>query len=298
MPIPLDVQGRARLSLMAGAVIISFAPVFVKLSGVGPASAGVYRLVFGGLALGLAALAAGRTGLLGGRRLGVALGAALLFALDLFFWHRSILHVGPGLATVLANFQVFVLAAIGMFLLRERPGARFFAAAAMAMAGVFLLVGGDWRTLGGDYRLGVVEGLIAAVFYGSYLAALRRVQTGHGYADQVAGIAAVSLLSAVPMAAILLVQGESLAIPDGGSLLVLLTYGVLCQGGGWLLISRGLPHVPVAVGGLIILLQPTLSFAWDALFFGRPVRVTDLVGAALALAAIHLGSRGGVKTRP
>ncbi len=291
--------GGGRLSILAGAVIISFAPVFVKISGVGPASAGVYRLVFGGLALAAFALlgrTAGAPSLPGRGRLGLAMAAAVLFALDLILWHRSIHQVGPGLATVLANFQVFVLAVIGMVFLRERPGPRFFLAAALAMAGIFLLVGADWRHLGPGYRLGVLEGLCAAVFYGGYLAVLRRVQQGHGHSEQVTGIALVSLLSAVPMALMVLQQGESLAIPDGRSLLVLLAYGVLCQGAGWMLISRGLPQVPVAVAGLTILMQPTLSFAWDVLFFGRPLRATDLLGAVLALAAIHLGSRSASKT--
>lgn len=278
-------------SLAVGAVIISFAPVFVKISGVGPATAGVYRLLFGGLALSLVALMTGGSRPPTGRRLGLAALAAVVFALDLAFWHRSIHNVGPGLATVLGNFQVFVLALAGVVLYRERPGLRFFVAVLMALGGVFLLVRADWQSLGPMYRLGVAEGLITALFYGTYLIMLRKVQAGYSHAAQVAGIAAVSLLGVVPMAGVMLLQGESLVIPDLRSGLVLVAYGVLCQGAGWLLISRGLPRVPVSAAGLIILLQPTLSFAWDVLFFGRPLRTTDLAGAALALVAIHLGSR-------
>jgi drug/metabolite transporter (DMT)-like permease len=284
-------SGLTGLPLMAGAVLISFAPVFVRISGVGPATAGFYRLLFGGLALSLAALVGGRLSLPAGGRLGLVLLAAVLFALDLAFWHRSIHHVGPGLATVLGNFQVFVLAIAGILFFRERPGLRFFAAVLMAMLGVFLLVGTDWRSQGFEYRLGVIEGLITAVFYGAYLITLRRVQSSQGHAAQVAGIAAVSLLSVVPMFGVMLLQGESLAIPDLRSGGVLLAYGVLCQGGGWLLISRGLPRVTVSAAGLFILLQPTLSFVWDVLFFARPLRLTDLAGAALALGAIYLGTR-------
>jgi len=43
----------------------------------------------------------------------------------------------------------------------------------------------------------------------------------------------------------------------------------------------------------VLLLQPTLAFTWDVLFFHRPTDVTDVVGAGLALAAIYLGT-----TRP
>ena len=43
--------------------------------------------------------------------------------------------------------------------------------------------------------------------------------------------------------------------------------------------------------GLALLLQPTLSFAWDVLFFDRPMTAIELTGAGIALVAIYLGSR-------
>ena len=43
--------------------------------------------------------------------------------------------------------------------------------------------------------------------------------------------------------------------------------------------------------GLALLLQPTLSFVWDVLFFGRPMQAIEIAGAAIALVAIYLGSR-------
>ena len=43
--------------------------------------------------------------------------------------------------------------------------------------------------------------------------------------------------------------------------------------------------------GLALLLQPTLSFVWDVLFFARPMSATELLGAGIALLAIYVGSR-------
>ena len=45
------------------------------------------------------------------------------------------------------------------------------------------------------------------------------------------------------------------------------------------------------LAGLALLLQPTLSFVWDVLFFGRPMQPIEIAGAAIALFAIYLGSR-------
>src|SRR3546814_5748795 len=43
----------------------------------------------------------------------------VFFAADLWLWHRSILLVGPGLATLLGNAQVFFMALAGVLLSSE-----------------------------------------------------------------------------------------------------------------------------------------------------------------------------------
>jgi len=149
----------------AGAVMISFAAVFVRLADVAPTTSGFYRMLFGSIAL-LALIAVQPRLHRGFARgwLGSTLIAAF-FAADMWFWHRSILFIGPGLATLLANFQVFVLAAIGVLWFRERVGVRFATAIALAAGGLWLLFGQEWSALPPDYRAGVVFGLLTALAY-------------------------------------------------------------------------------------------------------------------------------------
>jgi drug/metabolite transporter (DMT)-like permease len=71
----------------------------------------------------------------------------------------------------------------------------------------------------------------------------------------------------------------------------LLAYGLVSHCLGLLFIASSLPKVSATEAGLALLLQPTLSFIWDVLFFARPMTGTDLAGAAITLAAIYLGSR-------
>ena len=82
-----------------------------------------------------------------------------------------------------------------------------------------------------------------------------------------------------------------MAIPTLADAGWLLGYGLLSHCVGMVLIASSLPRVSTTEAGLALLLQPTLSFIWDALFFARPVTTIELIGAVIALAAIYLGSR-------
>lgn len=282
--------GAALLSLLAGAVLISFSSVMVKLTQVGPTTSAFYRVLFGGLGLSLLVLARRERLWAGWPPLAGALAAGLLFALDLFFWHRSILYVGPGLATILANFQVFIMAGAGVLLLGERPGWRLAAAIPLAVLGLIMVVAQDWLDLGPQYRLGVIFGLVTALSYACYLLVLRWAVRRRPNLGATANVALISLACAGLLALEMARAGESFAIPSPADWGWLLIYGLACHGLGWVLISLGLGRIPASRAGLALLLQPTLSFVWDMLFFARPTTGLEASGAALALGAIYLGS--------
>jgi drug/metabolite transporter (DMT)-like permease len=60
---------------------------------------------------------------------------------------------------------------------------------------------------------------------------------------------------------------------------------------GWSLISTAMRQIPATVAGLVLLLQPALSFVWDVLIFHRPTAVHEVFGVVLILGAIFQGSR-------
>jgi drug/metabolite transporter (DMT)-like permease len=104
-------------------------------------------------------------------------------------------------------------------------------------------------------------------------------------------VAIMSLTVAGILAVSAYVEGVSLAIPTKADAGWLLAYGLLSHCMGMVLIASSLTKVSTTEAGLALLLQPTLSFVWDTLFFARHVTTTELVGAVIALAAIYLGSR-------
>lgn len=282
----------------AGAVMISFAAVFVRLADVAPTTSAFYRMLFGAIAL--LALIGVQPHLHRGFARGWA-GSAMIaafFTADMWFWHRSILFIGPGLSTLLANFQVFVLAGIGVFWFRERVGLRFAAAIALAVVGLWLLFGQHWSDLPPEYRAGVILGLLTALAYSGYILSLRGLQIRQPHTRVEARLAQVTILTGLMLGAINIGEGQGFAIPDTQSLLALIALGVICQVLGWLAITRGMPGLPASLVGLLLLLQPTLSMIWDAAFFGLRLEVLQLFGALLALAGIYLGMRASAQQRP
>ncbi len=289
------------LQLLIGAVMISFSAVFVKLVMVPPTTAAFYRMLFGGAILLVAALIRRERLWSGWRSLSVVAVAAFLFALDLAFWHRSILFVGPGIATLLANFQVFLLAAAGVLLFGEALRWQLSVGVVLAMAGLVMLVGAGWGHLSAGYHLGVGFGLLTAVCYAGYILTLRHSRVAPAGSGHLSNMAQLSLICAAFLAAFVLMEGESFAITRAMDGVWLLAYGVFGQVLGWLLISQSLARVRASQVGLVLLLQPTLAFVWDAVFFGHRFSAVQIAGAMLALVAIYLGSqktgRGGDSDR-
>jgi len=281
----------------AGAVLISFSAVFVKLAHVSATVAGFYRTLFGGAVLLAIALLRRRRIWKGPTCFGLALLCAAFFALDLYFWHRSIHFVGPGLATILANFQVFILALFGMLILRERPSPRILIAIPLALFGLFLLAGVRWNTLAQAYKWGLLLGIAAAGCYAAYILVLRRLQSLPETPAAVSNLMIVSFATAVLLGIYGWHRGEVFAIPDGQSALSLVSYGIVSQVVGWILITGGLPHIRASLAGLLLLLQPSLSFTWDILFFHRPTDFFAALGAGLSLAAIYMGTARGLRKR-
>jgi drug/metabolite transporter (DMT)-like permease len=91
------------------------------------------------------------------------------------------------------------------------------------------------------------------------------------------------------------IQKEGFGIPDLQGWGALLGYGVVSQALAWILITRGFVRLETSVAGLILLLQPALSFVWDVLFFARPTDLLEVFGTFLTFYAIYLGATSRVK---
>jgi drug/metabolite transporter (DMT)-like permease len=276
--------------MVLGAALISTTSIFVRWAHVEPTTSAFYRMAFGGLMLLGLQLVRRQWRVPDAASIGWLLLPALAFGADLMIWHRSIHAVGPGLATLLGNFQVFIMAGVGIVFYRERPGWRFAAGVALALAGLWLLVGAGWEALSPQYRLGVVLGVLTGIAYAVYMLSLRHAQLRRRDLAPERTLCLVSLLCAVMLAVAVAVEGAGFAIPDSQSWLALLGLAVFGQVLGWVLIARAMPQLPASLVGLLLLLQPVLSFVLDVALFARPTAATDWLGLALSLGGIFIAS--------
>jgi drug/metabolite transporter (DMT)-like permease len=276
--------------LLAGAFLISFSSVCVKVADVGPTTAMFYRFLFGFVALGAVALWRKDKIWQGRQPMAWAIAGGVLFSLDLFFWHRSINYVGPGLATILANFQVFSLAVIGIVFMGEKLTWNLVVAIPASLVGLFMILGWDWSVLDATYRLGIIYGLITAASYTVLTLVLRTSQSLFKKLSPSVNMAWVCLIGGVVASVGIRPSGETFSIPNSQTVIALLAYGTLVSGLGWSFISKGLPGMPASRAGLVLILQPTLAFIWDVVFFARPTTVVQGIGAVLTVSAIYLGT--------
>lgn len=288
---------KAGVFVLAGAIMLSFAAIFARLTGMPPTTSGFYRMVFGtlGFAVLLALRPEMRTGWRDNWSGSFLIGA--FFAADIWFWHRAIDYIGPGLSTLLANFQVFALTLVGVLWMRERLGWRFATGLAFAMGGLWLLFGRDWANLPPDYRMGVILGLFTALAYALYLLSLRGFQIRHSHIRPEARLLQSTLCCALILGAANLIEGNSFEIPTWQALAALVALGLVCQVLGWLSITRGMPFLPAGIVGLLLLIQPASSVLWDYLIFGLRLDAWQLTGIALALVGIYFGLRSASRRK-
>ncbi|MGY0505990.1 DMT family transporter [Luteimonas sp. e5] len=284
--------------LLLGAAIIGTNGLMVRFADTPPTVSAFWRMLLSGVLL--AALVQWRHGWqpLSRRAWAWIALPSLAFAADLWMWHRSILIVGPGLSTLLANSQVFFMALAGALFFGERLTLRFISGVLLAFFGLWLLLGADWAQLPAGYRWGVWLGLGTGLMYAAYNVGLKRSQAEAAVGraripvEQVLCLAAFGSALCLGLAGV--AEGTSLAIPSWRSFVILLLLAALGHCLSWILISRSIAVLSVAMVGLLLLLQPLVAYLLDVIVLDQATTPRQWAGLAVTLAGIFVA---GLKTR-
>jgi drug/metabolite transporter (DMT)-like permease len=287
------------LALFAGATAIGFAPLFVRLSELGPSATGFHRLFLAMPVLwiwhGVDAARHGSphsshpsaSSVPRGAWLGFV-AAGLFFAGDLAFWHWSIRLTSVANATLLTNLApVFVtLAAFALY--GERFSPRFLAGMALALVGAAVLMGQS-VTVSMSHLLGDGLGLVTAMFYGAYIVAVGRLRIRY---DTATIMARSGLVTCVALLIVALASGESLIATSLAGWATLLALALFSHVGGQSLIAYALAHLPVAFSSVGLLLQAVVAAFLAWVLLGEALGPWQALGAAIVLAGIVLARQG------
>jgi drug/metabolite transporter (DMT)-like permease len=285
------ITGHASTFALLGAVTIAFSSILVRLSHASPSTAAIFRCAYALPVLGLLAYSEDRRfGRRSWRERRAGLAAGVFFAIDMMLWNHSIVDVGAGLATVLANIQVVLLPLVAWAVLAEHPGRQVLVALPLAALGVLLISGViEHGAFGRDPTGGTLFGLGAGAAYVGFLLLLR--QGGADLRRPAGPLFDVTAVSTVLCVAAGVVIGDARLVPvwPGAGWLVLLALS--SQVLGWLLIGASLPRLPAAIGSMLLTVQPIGSVALAALILGESPSHLQLAGVALVLAALIVAGR-------
>jgi drug/metabolite transporter (DMT)-like permease len=282
----------AVLCLLVGAACIAFAPIFVRLSELGPSATAFYRLFFSLPVFWFWMGMEHRRNTVRNRPatrrdfLLQAL-AGFYFAGDLAIWHWSIRLTSVANATLLANFAPVFVTLGSYALFGERFSKTFLTGMACAVTGVVILMGDSFQ-ISGRHLLGDLCGMATAVFYSAYLLTVGRLRNRFSTATIMAWSGLSASLVLVPVTVI---SGEGFIAGTIHGWLVLAGLALISQVGGQSLITYALAHLSAAFGSVGLLLQPVLAavFAW--VLFREQLGILKLAGGIIVLMGVYIARR-------
>ncbi|MCD8351526.1 MAG: DMT family transporter [Planctomycetaceae bacterium] len=286
---------RGTLLVLAGSFCISFAAFFVKGAPIDSSAVAFYRFLFGAIAMLAVALVQRSPMKPSKRLLPFIIMAGLFFVGDVLLWHKSILLLGPGVATIVINFEVIFLALFGVIFLKERMSLQQKLAIPFALLGLALLLGVFEHGLPETAAIGTAFSLVASLFYTGYILTVRRTQMLPEKLNPIANMAWITTVTCAGTFVVCMITGVSLHVPDVKTLGTLAVLGIFCQSLGWVLLSLGLPLMSPFRAGILMLTQPAMSYLWDCLVYGTATGPLNIIGAILAIVAIGMGIKNPAK---
>ncbi|NUR87893.1 MAG: EamA family transporter, partial [Nonomuraea sp.] len=248
------------------------------------------RLVIGGAALAVLARRVTITPLL--------LLAALAVAAYQLCFFAAVARTGVAIGTVVAIGSGPVFTGLLSWLLYgRRPGPRWAAATATAIAGCTALIAGGGAQAGAQVLPGVLLALLGGLLYAFYaVTAARAIDRG---AESGAVMGVLFGGAALVMLPILLWRGVGW-LADPRALLAVLYLGLASTALAYLLYGRGLRTTPVATAATLALAEPAVAALLGVFVLGEhltPVSIGGLILLAISLAAVSMPEWPGGKSR-
>jgi len=291
-----DAQRTSRLAALAivtGAVVIGSSPILIRVSELAPTATAFHRVALAIPALLLAMLlmpsaaVPNRNGEpLSRTDVWTMIVAGALFALDLACFHWSLAYTSVANSVLFLNFAPVFASLAAWLLFGERLNLAFVASLALAIIGVFLLVGGHTE-LGAVRLLGDGLAMAAGAAYGGYLLAVNRLRRR---SSALMIMTTTTAACAVCLLPVVLATGERLVPYTLFGLAVLLALALLTHAAGQGLIAYSLKALPAA-SSTTLFVQPLVAAIGAWIVFAEALTPLQMLGAATVLAGVYFCRR-------
>ena len=281
------------LILSFGAMLIGFAPIFVKLSSLSSTAITFYRMFLAIPFLFMLNYKLNKKfffNVKNKKTIIYAAFAALAFTVDLTLWHFSMDITSISNATIIVNSAPIFVAILSFIFFKERLSKEFLISFLITYIGIIGLIYYSNNYITGKV-LGDILCLVAALFYGIYLLVIAKLGNENSLNIIFYTTFFCCIFSIIPM----LIEGGNMIPASRFELINLLLMAVLCQFGGQYFITHGIGKISASDGSIGLLMQPLTATVLAAFLFAEILNLVQIIFVFVTLFGIYLARINIVK---
>ena len=272
--------------LAFGAMLIGFAPIFVKLSMLSSSAISFYRMFLALPFLFLLNYMLNKKFFFRVKNKKTILYAAfasLAFTTDLTLWHFSMDITSVSNATIIVNSAPIFVAILSFIFFKERLTKGFLLSFLVTYIGIVGLIYFSNNYVNGKL-LGDILCLIAAFFYGVYLLVIAKLGKENSLNIIFYTTFFCCLFSIIPM----MIEGGNLIPSSSFEWLNLILMAFLCQFGGQYFITHAIGKISASGASIGLLMQPLTATILAAIIFSEILTSLQILFALISLFGIYL----------
>ena len=281
------------LILSLGAMLIGFAPIFVKWSELSSSAILFWRMFLALPMLAILNYSLNKTFIFSLKNKKTILYtaiASLAFTTDLILWHYSMAITSVSNATIIVNSAPVFVALLAYIIFKEVPAKGFGLSFLITYLGITGLI-----IFSNNYANGKIIGdllcVIAAVGYAIYLLIIAKLGKETSLNLIFYTTLFCCLFSILPM-----MLDSGLNVPASNfEWLNLFLLAFVCQFGGQFLITLGIGKISPSNGSIGLLMQPLTATVLAAFLFSEWLNLSQIIFAVVALVGIYFARLSLVK---
>ena len=274
--------------LAFGAMLIGFAPIFVKWSMLSSSAIAFYRMFFAIPFLFIFNYAANKKFSFKVNNKSTILYtafASLAFTTDLTLWHFSMTITSVSNATIIVNSAPIFVAILSFIIFKEKLSKGFLLSFLITYIGIIGLIYFSNNYNNGKF-LGDLLCLVAAFFYGIYLLIIAKLGKEKSLNIIFYTTFFCCIFSIIPM----IIEGGNIFPASSFEWINLILLAFLCQFGGQYFITHAIGKISASSGSIGLLMQPITATILAVIIFTdqEKLNTIQVIFVLVAMFGIYL----------